>query len=152
VKEPEPEPVVAESPVPPKTEQAVEPVSNDNFWVELLRQVRARRPLIEEWVKAGALLNITNDTCLVGFPKEQSIAMESVLRPANKKLIEDLISVIAGRPLGLRCELREGLVVIPPQLPETPLVDTKAKTEDDFKNDPKIRKAMEIFEAEILSN
>jgi len=39
-----------------------------------------------------------------------------------------------------------------PEIKEEAPVDPKAKAGEDFKNDPKIKKAMEIFEAEILSS
>ena len=134
-----PAPVVAEKP---------EPVADENVWIELLKLIRGNRPLISPWVEAGTLLKIENDTFIVGFPKEQSLSMESLQRPNNRKFLEELIATVTGRPLTLKCELREGLVVAPPVLPES---KPAAKADEDFKNDPKIKKAMEIFEAEILT-
>ena len=81
------------------------------------------------------------------------MSMDSLMRPNNRKFIEELIASVTGRSLVLKCEIREGLVVTPPQLPEIKPeapADAKAKSDEDFKNDPKIRKAMEIFEAQIL--
>ena len=102
----------------------------------------------------GTLIGIENDVCIIGFPKDQTLALETIQRQSNRKFLEALISTLAGKALVLKCEFREGLVVTPPELPETkekaPL-DPKAKAVEDFKNDPKIKKAIEIFEAEILS-
>ena len=130
------------------------PVESGDLWTQLLIQVRAKRPLISQWLGAGALLKIENETCIIGFPGDQSMAMETIQRQNNRKFIEELISALAGKPLVIKCELRDGLVVAPPILPEMKEelpADPKAKAGDDFKNDPKIKKAMEIFEAEILS-
>jgi DNA polymerase-3 subunit gamma/tau len=152
-REPERAAPVSTPPPPVKTESAAL-VETDRIWPELLGQVRNNRPLISQYLEAGVLLKIENDVCIIGYPKDQTMAMESIQRPNNRKFVEDLISTLTGKPTLLKCEVREGLVVTPPVLPEikreTP-VDPKAKTEEDFKNDPKIKKAMEIFEAEILS-
>ena len=45
----------------------------------------------------------------------------------------------------LECETREGLEIQPPDLPAS----TPSDPLEDFKNDPLIRKALEIFQAEI---
>lgn len=141
--------------VAPKTEpEPSAPVEAGELWTQLLIQVRAKRPLINQWLGAGTLLKIENETAVIGFPKDQSMAMDTIQRQNNRKFIEELISALAGKPLVIKCELRDGLVVAPPVLPEAKEElpsDPKAKAGDDFKNDPKIKKAMEIFEAEILS-
>ena len=147
-------PVSAPAPPPPADAGTPAPVEADRLWVELLAQVRDKRTLIKQYLEAGTLLKIENGVCIIGFPKDQSMAMETIQRKNNRKFIEELISTLAGKPLVLKCELREGLVVTPPVLPEIKEeapVDPKAKAAEDFKNDPKIKKAMEIFEAEILS-
>ncbi len=153
---PTPAPAAAPPPQPESVAptEAPQAVENDRIWPELLLQVRAKRPIIKPWLEVGALLGIQNDTFLIGFPRESAGAMENILRPNNRKFIEELASSLAGKPVVLKCEIREGLVVTPPELPavkeELP-PDPKAKAGEDFKNDPKIKKAMEIFEAEILS-
>ena len=132
-----------------------EPVNTDRLWSELLGQVRNNRPLITQYLEAGALLKVENDVCFIGYPPDQSMAMESIQRPNNRKFVEELISTLVGKPTVLKCEIREGLVVTPPVLPEIKReipADAKAKADEEFKNDPKIKKAMEIFEAEILSS
>lgn len=161
-----PTPVAAETPAPapvpaavavetPAPAAASASVESNQIWPELLVQVRSKRPLISQWLEAGTLLKIENGTGILGFPKDQGMAMESIQRPNNRKFLEELLSSLAGKPVTIKCELRDGLVVAPVALPErepeTP-VDPKAKADDDFKNDPKIKKAMEIFEAEIVSN
>jgi DNA polymerase-3 subunit gamma/tau len=144
------EPIAKEIPQTPPSE----PVEIDHLWPQLLGQVRTNRPLITQYLEAGALLKIENGVCTIGYPKDQTMAMESIQRPNNRKFVEELISTLTGKPTVLKCEIREGLVVTPPVLPEikreTP-IDPKAKADEEFKNDPKIKKAMEIFEAEILS-
>lgn len=143
-------PSVSESPAEPPAA-----ADTEDLWLQLLKQVRAKRPLISTWLEAGTVLDVGKDLVLLGFPADKRTNMEAIERANNRKLLEELFSSIIGRPLTLKCETREGLMVVPPVLPETkpePVVDQKAQAVEDFKNDPKIKKAMEIFEAEILSS
>lgn len=153
---PAPKPSEPVAPVQEIKAEPVQSVAGENLWPELLRQVRSKRPLISSWVEAGILLKLENETCVIGFPKDQSLSIESLQRPNNRKFLEELVSTLAGRPLTLKYEAREGLVVTPPVLPERteapPPADPKEKADADFKNDPLIKKALEIFEAEIISS
>jgi DNA polymerase-3 subunit gamma/tau len=118
----------------------------DNIWPALIAEIRAKRPLISSWIEAGAFLGIEGNTFLVGFPKDKTLAMDSLARPSNRSFLEELIAGIAGRALALKCEVREGLVV------ELPVLEEKEPEPDPaagFKNDPLIQKALEIFKGEI---
>jgi DNA polymerase-3 subunit gamma/tau len=127
------------------------PSSFEDLWPALLGEIRKRRPLILSWLASGTLLEVRGDACIVGFPKDQSLAKESVERAANRKIVEEVLTQLAGRPLTLQCELRDGLAAgAMPEIPETkpePPADPMAE----FKNDPLIRKALEIFKGEIQS-
>ena len=155
-----PRPQAAEpAPEKPASEKAepIQPVSSEKFWPEFLRIVRSKRPLVSPWVEAGALLKLDGDTCLIGFPKKQSFAMESLQRPNNKKFLDEIAASLTGRPVVIRFELRDGLVVEPqpaPEPPPPPLSDEELqeKKNTDFVNDPLIKKALEMFEAEIVPN
>src|SRR5205823_3011360 len=129
-------PVVAKEERPP-----VATVEAGQLWPALLGEIRSRRPLILSWLASGTLLEVREKVCVVGFPKDQSLAKESVERPSNRKIVEDLLTQLAGRALTLQCELREGLAAgempeIPEAKPEPP-ADPMAE----FKNDPLIKKA-----------
>ncbi len=132
------------APAPP----AAEPVSTEDLWPTLVREVARRRPLIRSWVEAGQGQGLTDDTLTIAFPPEQSLAMESVLRANNRKFIEEVLTSLTGRPTTIRGELREGIVVEP-----VIIAAVEAPPEIDpmeaFKNDPLIRKALEIFKGEI---
>ena len=141
-----PTPVVArEEPAP------LAVVASDQLWPALLGEIRKRRPLILSWLSCGTLLELRDNACLIGFPKDQSLAMESVARSVNRKLIEEVLTQLAGRPLVLQCESRDGLAAgAMPEIPET-IPEPPADLMAEFKNDPLIKKALEIFKAEIQS-
>jgi DNA polymerase-3 subunit gamma/tau len=118
------------------------------LWTDLLLAVRRERPLILTWLEVGALLEITPTKILVGFPPEQKMAMESLCRQNNRLFLEKLLTEITGQSRTLECELREGLIVLPANLP-APISAAPIDPMEEFKNDPLIKKALELFQAEI---
>jgi len=141
---PAPQPSVArEEPAP-----TVRAVANDEIWPALLAQIRRKRPLISSWIEAGTLIEIAANQAIIGFPTDQTLAVDSLMRQNNRVFLESLISELAGATLSIRCELREGLVVTPVVIPEQK-PPTPADPMEEFKNDPLIRKALEIFKGEI---
>ena len=148
-----PEPVA--EPAPAAIQPAVqkepakpEPVAGTDIWPALLAEIRAKRPLISSWIETGTLIGIEGDQCLIGFPKDKTLSIDSLTRPSNRKFIEELISSLAGRPLTLKCEARDGLTIVPPVIPEKK-IEPPPDPMSEFKNDPLIQKALEIFKAEI---
>lgn len=144
---PEPEPVIFKAPVKAE-EPEVSPFNAgvDETWTRLLTEVRKRRPLIAMWVESGVLLGIEGTAAIIGFPPEQTLAADYCQQASNRKFLEELLHEITGQDLMLRCQMREGLVVTPPPAPEPePVLDPL----EQFKNDPLIRRALEIFRAEI---
>jgi len=119
------------------------------LWRELLLAVRRERPLILTWLEAGALVEVPPGIVRLGFPAEQTMAMESLLRPNNRGFLENLLTQITGEKRQVVCEVREGLVVEPVNLPPPAAEPAPPDPMEEFKNDPLIRKALEIFQAEI---
>ena len=145
---PEPAPVVSETPDTPTPPPAA-PIDLPTLWTDTLLAVRRDRPLITTWLEAGMLLDATGSVILLGFPPAQKMAMESLLRPNNRGFLEKLFTQLTGRPHTVECELRDGLVIQPAHLPSPPPEPVPADPMEEFKNDPLIRKALEIFQAEI---
>jgi DNA polymerase-3 subunit gamma/tau len=144
------EDTVAETVIVSETPEAppAKPSDPGALWTGLLVAVRRDRPLISTWIESGTLLDVTGSVVRIGFPPEHAMAMESLLRANNKAFIEQLLTRLAGEPRAIVCETREGLVVQRPNLP-TPAPEPAADPMEEFRNDPLIRKALEIFQAEI---
>jgi DNA polymerase III subunit gamma/tau len=128
---------------------SLEPAEEDraedlpSLWMKLLEEVRRRRPLIQSWVEMATPLGRNGAELLIGFPANEQLAMESLLRANNRKFVEELLTEIAAAPQTIRAELRDDLVR-PTTTPRS-----EATLLDGFKNDPLIQKALEIFRAEI---
>ncbi|MGA8657892.1 MAG: DNA polymerase III subunit gamma/tau [Chthoniobacterales bacterium] len=150
---PEPNLQTERSPVqadPPGAEESTAtkpetPSSLEQLWPQVLAEVRNRRPLILSWIELATPLSLDGSTLTIGFPAENSLAMESVLRPGNRKFLEEVLSQLLGSSRTINCELRAQLRPrkAPPE--SKPPVDSS----EEFRNDPLIQKALEIFRAEI---
>jgi DNA polymerase-3 subunit gamma/tau len=133
------------------TVASAEPASSPEpatLWRNLLGEVRRQRPLIAMWVESGALLELEGESLTVGFPTDQSLALEYCDQPNNRKLLESIASQLVGRKLKIRFLKREGLVVEKVEVAPAAVEVTRDPLEE-FKDDPLIRKALEIFKAEI---
>jgi DNA polymerase-3 subunit gamma/tau len=147
-------PEVEETPEPPaepevQAELKTEPSAADPaIWLQLIQEVRAKKPLLRSWVESGTFIGIENGVCTLAFPEGASFVMESLGKPIPRQFLEETLSRCAGQPITLKLELRPGLVVTPIDLPERepePTVDPM----EEYKNDPLIRHALELFNAEI---
>ena len=118
----------------------------ESVWPRILQEVRNRRPLIVSWIEPATPLSFEGGTLKLGFPKEHAIGVESLSRPTNQRLLEEVVGEILGGSWKVVFELRDDLAVpgSPPAQPPRPM--------EDFKNDPMIQKALEIFKAEIQSD
>lgn len=145
----EPEPVAEEEPITPADpeQSALDP----QLWTRLLLEVREKKPLLRVWVEAGALLGIHNGVCTIGFPEDASFTKESLGKPASRKFLEETLSRLLGQQITVELETRPGLIVPPVSLPEkAPQIALDPMEE--FKNDPLIRHALDLFKAEIQTN
>jgi len=94
-------------------------------------------------------VEVTGERATVAFPPDKVLAIDLLESANNRKFIEALLSEVAGRKLTIKCVKREGLVVTPaPRAPE-PAAAAPRDPAEAFKNDPLIRKALELFRAEI---
>jgi DNA polymerase-3 subunit gamma/tau len=121
------------------------------LWHAVIARIRKERPLLTSSVEAAMLLEITGDTAIIAFPPENALAVELLESPNNRKFTEALLAELTGRPLGIKCVKRAGLKVTEvPREPE-PLRAPAADPAGEFKNDPLIRRALDLFRAEIQS-
>ena len=145
---PEPEPeepqTVASAPSTPEPTT----IDTEELWPKLIREIHEKKPLLYSWVKTGAMVSLDNNICTIGFPENEKFSMESLSKPATRSFLEEALSRLMERPITVQLKICPGLVVTPVHMPEKvpePVVDPM----EEFKNDPLIRQALELFKAEI---
>jgi DNA polymerase-3 subunit gamma/tau len=118
------------------------------MWERVLREIRSRRPLIVSWIEPATPLFLDNGTLKLGFPKSNTLAVESLARPNNQKLLEEVVAQVLGGSWRIEFELRDDLSAGETKPAPLPPIDPM----EGFKKDPMIQKALEIFKAEIQSD
>ena len=150
------EPPPAPAPVPkaaakpaaapePAPAPGIAPMSNDAFWQALVEAVRRDRKLISAWLEAGALIRVDGASVLIGFPPAQAFSKD-FLEQGHREFLTDAASAILGRKVKLTLELRDGIVA---RAIAQPPSEVKPDPMEEFKRDPLIRKALDIFRAEV---
>jgi DNA polymerase-3 subunit gamma/tau len=152
--EAKPDEIDAQEPIPTGTkpdEQELIPTASDTepdlnqLWIDIVIEVRKSRPLIQQYFTAAVPVSLLHNELRLGFGSQHGMAMETLMRPNNRKYIEQLITERLGNPTSIRGETRDDLAPI--VFPEK--AEPATNPETDFKNDPLIQKALEIFQAEI---
>jgi DNA polymerase-3 subunit gamma/tau len=133
----------------PGAEEIVSTESIQELWPKIMREVSAKRRLILSFLESASPELGPDDTLSLAFPTDQAFAVENLQRPNNRAFLEDLISHLRGKTTNLQIAVRAGATAptISYALPEEPVADPM----EVFKNDPLIKKALEIFKAEITS-
>ena len=143
VREPEPTPILPKV-EPPKaatpTPVAVEKAPVANFWQLFIDTIRRDRGLIVGLVRGGVLMGQDAGSVTIAFPPEQSFAKEML--DTHVKFMEEVATGINGAPTRVRLEVREGVVA------EPVILDNRDPMEI-FKDDPKIRRVLELFQGTL---
>ena len=124
---------------------AAAPMSNDAFWQALVAAVHRDRKLISSTLESGALVRVDGSSVVIGFPPDKEFSKE-FLEQDHREFLTDAAGEILGRRVKITLELRDGIVAKPVAQPPP---EAKLDPMEEFKRDPLIRKALEIFRAEV---
>jgi DNA polymerase-3 subunit gamma/tau len=131
---------------PAKAEKAPEV---ETLWPALVERVRRERSFISMWVESGVLEEIRGGTAVFAFGEEQSLAADYIVKDGHREFLEGVLFELTGLRLTVQTQLRESVqrrpVAQPPPAAKAPPKDPM----EEFKNDPLIRKALEIFKARL---
>ncbi|MEM7144000.1 MAG: DNA polymerase III subunit gamma/tau [Verrucomicrobiota bacterium] len=127
--EAEPEPKAETKPAPPSGN-----LSGEALWKQLHSEINNQRPLASSWLQAGHYVEGRPNEFIIGFSPDESFARESLSRPNNRALIEDILKQFSGQKLNLKFVSDDNLAPAPPveiEEPSTPTQEpTPEKSED----------------------
>lgn len=157
----------------------MDPENGIALWAAALDEIDRTMPLTSSWAAAGVFHEIKGSKFVVYFHPDHAIECESIQRPSTKTEIESILKKLCGRDFDLVPAVSSSVVIAPPtpdpveQIPEVapepvpepepvkppepakkaaPVDDEKARQaqiEAEFRNDPFIREALDLFEAKI---
>ena len=136
------------------------------LWQRVVGDVRSSRPLIRSWLESGQPISLEANVLIVGFHPKHKIVIESLSGASNRQFLEESLAKNAGWPVRLKLEVRDDVpeatllasaasvptapTVVPPDK-NPPAIAESTDPLDRFRNDPLIRQALDIFDAEIVS-
>jgi DNA polymerase III subunit gamma/tau len=131
---------VAESP-PQYAAKADAIIDPERIWREVGAKIPGKgflRTLIDSLTVLGA----EGRNFLLGYPPEQKSAIETLATTSNRRQLETLLKEVSGRDWTAKLTAKEGL---PSKSPH----DYPSRQTDEFKDDPLIQEALEMFKGEI---
>ena len=167
--EPEPELLAAPQPVGP-------PASGAELWEQIKERFRIKSPLKADYLDYAALQTYEGRTLRFGMPTTESAHREALLYAPVRKMLEEIISELLGRPMSLEIVLDSSLAPPPATeqtfsfadfdvpsakpaaapkedaKPEAKPEATKVAVNEDFYNDPFIKEALEKFKATLVKS
>lgn len=161
-------PPAADTPSPPA---AADPGDPGAIWREVAAELSTEAPFKFGWLDTGEFLSAAGDVIHIRFPESQRDNVDSIIWTETLEVVlNDRLAKRFGAAAKFSCEFvpdaespaganpREEEISQPqaesepaepaPEPPPAPPADPM----EDFKNDPLIRKALDYFEAEILTS
>ena len=138
---------VAES--PPKY-KAVEPsaeIDPVRVWQQLSAQIPPQKAFLRNSAAAAHVLGIEGRNFQLGFSPSEKAMMDILGTQANRKFLETLLHEITGKDLSVKLTVNHELPPKPTSVSES----GKGPRSDEFKDDPLIQEALEMFNAQIKS-
>ncbi len=137
----------------------------------MLEELANTKPIAVEYARKGTFLNKTDREFEVGMPTSEALSRDALLRDGLRSTIEGILQKASGEKLSLIVTLKDGLSVPAPpaaeieeEVPAEPVEEEPsaeassepasaggeaARADDDIHDDPLIKDALRIFEAEI---
>ena len=117
-------------------------------WEELSRKIPPQKGFLRNSAGAAHVLGIQGRNFVLGFSPHEKSMMEIMGTQANRKFLETLLHEITGKDLGVKLSVQEDLAARDPR----PQANESGKSPaGDFKDDPLIKEALEMFKGEIKS-
>jgi DNA polymerase-3 subunit gamma/tau len=118
-----------------------------NVWQEVCAKIPAQKAFLRNSAAAAHVLGTEGRNFLLGFAPDQRSMMDILATQTNRKFLEALLHEITGKDWTMKLSVKEEL----PSKQSSPSQTGKSSRADDFKDDPLIQEAIEMFKAEIKS-
>ena len=137
---------VTESPPKYKTEPNAD-VDPARLWELLTAKIPSQKAFLRSSAAAAHVLGIEGRNFQLGFSPDDKATMEFLGTQANRKFLETLLHEIAGKDLSVKLSVDDDL----PSKHATRSETAKPSRGENFKDDPLIQEALEMFNAQIKS-
>ena len=132
---------VTESPPKYKTEPNAD-VDPARLWELLTAKIPSQKAFLRSSAAAAHVLGIEGRNFQLGFSPDDKATMEFLGTQANRKFLESLLHEITGKDWSVRLIVNE-------ELPSKRAITSQHSRPEDFKDDPLIQEALEMFKGRI---
>jgi DNA polymerase-3 subunit gamma/tau len=113
----------------------------EKIWQEVNAKIPAKG-FLRTLVDSLTVLGTEGRHFLLGYPPEEKSAIETLATTSNRRQLETLLKENSGRDWSVKLSAKEGL-------PAKTTKGQPAKKAEEFKDDPLIQEALEMFKGEI---
>jgi len=124
-----------------ETSATIEP---QKFWERVLAKIPAQKGFVRNSASAAHVLGIEGRNLKLGFAAGDKAMMDILGTQANRKFVETLLNEITGKDWTLKLTVNE-------ELASRNAVVAEHSPSHDFKNEPLIQEAIELFNARVTS-
>ena len=125
-------------PPEPKREEAslsLNPIGER--WSALIQEVSSKKKLIGTFLGEGKPVTLTNGTLTVGFSQKNKFHRETLESPANRKLIEEILSELLNQKIHITFETLQA---------------EEAPSEGNTPHDPIVKLSLDVFNGNVVKN
>jgi DNA polymerase-3 subunit gamma/tau len=117
----------------------------NELWQKILAKVPAQKAFVRNSAAAAHVLGIDGRNFQIGFAPSDKAMMDILGTQANRKFLETLLHEVTGKDWTVTLSVKA-------ELPSKQTsASGKGSRPEDFKNDPLIQEALEMFKGEIKS-
>jgi DNA polymerase-3 subunit gamma/tau len=126
-----------------RVEEKAATIDSEQIWQAVLAKIPAQKGFVRNSASAAHVLGVEGRNFKLGFAPNDKPAMEILGTQANRKFVETLLYEITGNDWTLKLTVNEELVS-----KSTAVADDSP---NDFKDEPLIQEAIELFNARVRS-
>jgi hypothetical protein len=127
-----------------RVEEKATTVNSEKIWQAVLARIPAQKAFVRNSASAAHVLGVEGRNFKLGFAAGDKAMMDILGTQANRKFVEMILHEITGKDLSLKLTVNEELA------PRNAAVAEHSPSHD-FKDEPLIQEAIELFNARVRS-
>jgi len=124
-----------------RVEEKATTVDPEKVWPSVLAKIPAQKGFVRNSASAAHVLGVEGRNFKLGFAPSDKAAMDILGTQANRKFVETLLNEITGKDWTLKLTVNDELV--------SKSTEVSEDSPNDFKNEPLIQDAIELFNARV---
>jgi DNA polymerase III subunit gamma/tau len=125
-----------------RVEEKATTVDSEKVWQAVLAKIPAQKGFVRNSASAAHVLGVEGRHFMLGFAPGDKPMMDILGTPANRKFVETLLHEISEKDWSLKLTVSD-------ELASKSAVDQKDSPSHDFKDEPLIQEAIELFNARV---